>query len=68
MAENLAINGGSTADELAQTLVDQWKESPDHNATMLDKSMTDIGVGVKQLDSGSYVAIQDFGGKQNKSA
>ncbi|TGD24591.1 hypothetical protein EGT49_02245 [Companilactobacillus suantsaicola] len=68
MAENLAINGGSTADELAKALVDQWKASPDHNATMLDKSMTDIGVGVKQLDSGSYVAIQDFGGKQNESA
>ena len=68
MAENLAINGGSTADELAQTLVDQWKKSPDHNATMLDKSMTDIGVGVKQLDNGQYVAIQDFGGKVAETA
>ncbi|MFH5811718.1 MucBP domain-containing protein [Companilactobacillus sp. FL22-1] len=63
MAENLAVTNGSTADEVAQNLFNQWKESPEHNATMLDKGMTDIGVGVQQLENGMFVGIQDFGGK-----
>lgn len=62
MAENLAVTSGSTADEVAQNLFNQWKNSPEHNKTMLDASMTDIGVGTQLLANGQYVAIQDFGG------
>ena len=62
MAENLAVTSGNTVDEVAQNLFDQWKGSAEHNKTMLDASMTDIGVGTQPLANGQYVAIQDFGG------
>lgn len=62
MAENLVVTNGSTTDEVAQSALNLWKESPDHNAIMLDESLKDTGVAVKQLDNGQFVAIQDFGG------
>ncbi|HIY93910.1 MucBP domain-containing protein [Companilactobacillus sp. HBUAS56275] len=64
-AENLAVTNGSTADEVAQNAMEQWKNSPAHNEAMLDGTYIAVGVGVQRLNNGMYVAIQDFGGELN---
>lgn len=64
-AENLAVTNGSTADEVAQNAMEQWKNSPAHNESMLDGTYIAVGVGVQKLNNGMYVAIQDFGGELN---
>lgn len=64
-AENLAVTNGSTADEVAQNAMEQWKNSPAHNEAMLDGTYIAVGVGVQKLNNGMYVAIQDFGGELN---
>lgn len=67
LGENLAVTNGSTVDEVAQNAFDQWKNSPAHNAIMLNAGMTHTGVSVQQLNNGQFIALQDFGSKVDDS-
>ena len=62
MAENLLITWGSDVETIAQNAFKQWKNSPDHNAAMLG-NYSDEGLSVVQLESGTFLALQDFGYK-----
>lgn len=68
LGENLAVTNGSTVDEVAQNAFDQWKNSPAHNAIMLNAGMTHTGVSVQQLNNGQFIALQDFGSKVDDTA
>ena len=48
MAENIAAGNSG-----AQATFDQWKNSPGHNANMLDGSFTQIGIG-RATGGGQY--------------
>lgn len=67
-AENLAyqyISTGFSTDDLAQSLVNGWMDSPGHRANMLDKDITEIGVAIaRSTESGKYYAVQEFGRPQ----
>ena len=64
MAENLLITNGSDVETIAQNAFNQWKNSAGHNANMLGQ-YTDEGLTVIALPSGGYLALQDFGYKNN---
>jgi len=49
IAENLAVNldsRGFESQKLARDVVEGWKASPGHRANLLEKSVTEIGIGV----------------------
>jgi uncharacterized protein YkwD len=59
--ENIAMQGFSV-DRLADGFVQQWKESPRHRKNMLDRDVSETGVGVAHsTSSGHYYAVQMFG-------
>jgi hypothetical protein len=66
IAENLAFNldsrGFATA-KLARDVVEGWKTSSGHRANMLEKSATDIGVGVVRAPDRQpkFISVQLFG-------
>lgn len=61
-AENIAMSSPrGSAENLADFFMNQWKNSPGHNANMLSKDVVDIGVGVAKDASGNYYAVQKFG-------
>lgn len=48
--------------ELAESLVEGWKESPGHRRNMLQRGVVDTGVGVARSEkTGRYYAVQLFG-------
>ena len=53
--------GYSSADAVAEDLVEGWKKSPEHRAAMLDAAATQTGVGIARDDSGRYFGVQMFG-------
>jgi uncharacterized protein YkwD len=59
MGENIAA-GFSTA----QDVFNAWKNSPGHNANMLDPSFKAIGIGLATVSGSSYTYYwtTDFGG------
>ncbi len=61
--ENIAANCGyGSASQAANRLMDQWKESPPHNASMLNGSYNYIGVGFAyDSQSGCAFGTQNFG-------
>ena len=63
--ENLALNvdsRGFRSPSLAKGAVDGWKKSPPHRKAMLDRYVTEIGVGVaKSQDAHRYLSVQLFG-------
>ncbi len=64
-AENLAyqfISTGFSTEDLAQSLLNGWMDSPGHRANMLDENVTEIGVAIaRSAKSGKYYAVQEFG-------
>jgi len=58
-AENTAMNGFGNAD-VAQSLVQQWINSPGHRANMLGNHKI-LGAGVAQGSDGAWYATQIFG-------
>lgn len=62
VGENLLITNGSEIEEIAQNAFNQWKNSPGHNANMLNPKFVDQGMGVICLHNGQWLALQDFGG------
>ncbi len=59
VGENIALNGGHL-DPYAYLLT-QWRNSPGHNANMLNERWTHIGVGTYQDDLGITWGVQVFG-------
>jgi len=71
IAENIAwqlSTGGFTSQQLADSLVTGWKNSPEHRKNMLDADVLDIGVAVTHSDkTGRYYAVQEFGRPRSKA-
>ncbi len=66
VAENLALNQSSRgfeARDLATRMVDGWKNSPPHRASMLQAHVTEIGVGIAQAPDADpkFLTVQLFG-------
>jgi Cysteine-rich secretory protein family len=66
VAENLAFNldsRGFETSKLARDVVEGWKSSPAHRVNMLEKSATEIGVGVARATDRhpKFVSVQLFG-------
>lgn len=58
VAENIASHPNPRVS--AETMVDQWHNSPGHRANMLDPAYTKIGVGTAVSDSGLLYATQQL--------
>lgn len=65
VAENIAWDydsDGFGTQQLAESLMQGWEHSPPHRRNLLDRDLTDIGVGVAYSShSGRFYAVQDFG-------
>lgn len=63
IAENIGMeydSRGFTAERLARSLVEGWRESPTHRAAILDRAATQTGLGVARNAQGEYYAAQVF--------
>lgn len=63
IGENLAYeysSRGFSAEQLARTFVDGWKQSVSHRENMEFRDFTDTGIGVARARDGGYVAVQVF--------
>src|SRR4051812_5166724 len=58
-AENVGYQKG--AERPADIMMEGWKNSPGHRANLLNKSMTEIGIGAAQGKSSRWYFVQDFG-------
>jgi hypothetical protein len=71
VAENIAYHYRSSSFDsssvLAQTLVEGWKESPEHRHNMLLEAATETGTGIAQGEGGRYFAVQMFGRPRSAS-
>jgi uncharacterized protein YkwD len=71
VAENIAWESktsGFTTEELAQSLFNGWKNSPEHRANMLDPDVYDIGVAVARSEkTGKHYGVQEFGRPRSKA-
>jgi uncharacterized protein YkwD len=65
LAENIAYqfsSQGFASRELADRLLEAWKNSPEHRKNMLDPDVAEAGMGVAHSDkSDKYYAVQVFG-------
>ena len=65
MSENIAYvysSAGFGTEELAEKMVEVWKESPEHRKNMLDPAVTESGVAVAHsVKTGNYYGVQMFG-------
>jgi hypothetical protein len=66
IAENLAFNldsRGFESAQLARDVVEGWKRSPPHRANLLEKSATEIGVGVARATDRQpkFIAVEVLG-------
>jgi uncharacterized protein YkwD len=65
ISENIAYHyssTGFTAEQLAQRLVDGWKQSPDHRKNLLDADVQEAGVALARSPrTGFWYAVQMFG-------
>jgi uncharacterized protein YkwD len=59
LGENVAWS--STFSAPAQELMNEWWNSPEHQANILNPNFTEIGVGVAQGASGRTYGVVDFG-------
>ena len=63
VSENIAYeysSRGFTAERLAHSFVDGWRDSPTHRDNILDPEVTQTGLGVARSDKGEYYAAQLF--------
>lgn len=64
VAENIAFafaSRGFDAGPLAEKFVQGWVDSPPHRANLLDRDVTEHGVGAARGADGSYFAVHLFG-------
>jgi hypothetical protein len=70
IAENIAYqysSQGFGGKQLARRFVRGWENSPEHRKNMLDRDVTETGVGVaRSASSGAYYAVQMFGRPSSK--
>jgi uncharacterized protein YkwD len=71
VAENIAyqsLSTGFSTDELVQTFLDGWMDSPGHRANMLAPAVTELGVAIaRSASSGKYYGVQLFGRPRSQS-
>ena len=60
LGENIGMISGISVSILAQTMMDEWMNSPGHRANILKATFTYLGVGVFE-DGGEYLFTQNFG-------
>lgn len=63
LSENIAMeyaSRGFTVERLASRLVQGWRDSPTHRANLLDRAVTQTGIGVARSAQGEYYATQVF--------
>jgi hypothetical protein len=60
LGENIGMISGISVNILAQTMMDEWMNSPGHRANILKATFTYIGVGVFE-DGDEYLFTQNFG-------
>jgi uncharacterized protein YkwD len=63
VSENIAYeysSRGFSAERLARSFVDGWRESPTHRDNIFDPEVTQTGLGIARNDKGEYYAAQLF--------
>lgn len=63
--ENLAkytASAGTATETIAEDIVDEWMDSPDHRANILNDDFDSVGLGVYQPDDGHIFVTQNFSG------
>jgi uncharacterized protein YkwD len=64
ISENIAFHfnsRGFETDVLSKKMTQGWIDSPGHRKNMVDRDVTEIGVGVARADNGIYYGVQLFG-------
>jgi hypothetical protein len=65
VSENIAYvysSAGFSSEELAEKMVEGWKESPEHRKNMLEPAVTEVGVALAHSGrSGNFYGVQMFG-------
>lgn len=61
IAENIAWSKGQRPEQLAESFVTGWWNSPPHRENILQPRLADIGVGLAQGAGGEWFAVQKFG-------
>jgi uncharacterized protein YkwD len=65
VAENIAYQFSThhiNPDDLVETFLEGWKQSPEHRKNLLEEAATETGVAISQSEeSGYYYAVQMFG-------
>lgn len=71
VAENIAyqyLSTGFSTEELVQSLLDAWMDSPGHRANLLSPDVTELGVAIARSNrSGKYYGVQLFGRPRSQS-
>lgn len=64
--QEYGFNSGNAGENLAKTYktaeeaVQAWRESPTHNACILNENWTKTGIGIAQMEDGTYIWVQEF--------
>jgi uncharacterized protein YkwD len=58
MRENVAVEGAPLPDELGPSLWSLWRHSPEHDANMRARDITQIGVAVAPGRDGCYASME----------
>lgn len=71
VAENIAyqfLSTGFGTEELVQTFLDGWMDSPGHRANLLAPDITELGVAIaRSARTGRYYGVQLFGRPRSQS-
>ena len=63
LSENIAMEydlRGFTVERLASSYLQNWRDSPTHRANILDRAVTQTGIGVARNAQGEYYVTQVF--------
>ena len=64
--QEYGFTSGNAGENLAKTYktaeeaVQAWRESPTHNACILNEKWTKTGIGVAKMEDGTYIWVQEF--------
>ncbi len=67
LSENIAVEEGYSAEQLARLFMTGWENSPGHRRNLLGSTVTETGVGVARAPGSirRYFAVQVFGRSAN---
>lgn len=64
--QEYGFTSGNAGENLAKTYktaeeaVQAWRDSPTHNACILNENWTKTGIGIAQMEDGTYIWVQEF--------